>query len=153
MKRFLYYFAWSIGIGVIVYAGLQFQQSLVVRSQETFNPVPLWVYIAIFPVVIGLLMRMPKFLQERTERRIIGFDWSKFLAIGLSAFFILILAVSPFLQLGHMGMPQLLSSLHLILFSGTTAQTIAGLVFGYVLLDSFKREESRGTGSHHHRAS
>ncbi len=116
MKRFLYYFAWTIGIGVVVYAGLQFQQSLVVRSQETFNPIPLWVYIAIFPIVIGLLMRLPKFLQERTERRIIGFDWSKFLAVSIPALTVII-------------------------------------VFGYVLLDSFKREESRGSGNHYYRAS
>jgi len=153
MKRFLYYFAWSIGIGVIVYAGLQFQQSLVVRSQETFNPVPLWVYIAIFPVVIGLLMRLPKFLQERTEWRIIGFDWSKFLAVSIPALTVIILSILPFMPIENIPYPSFYDPFNLILFSGTTAQTIAGHVFGYVLLDSFKREDAKGSDSHYYRAS
>ncbi|MGM0896984.1 MAG: hypothetical protein ACQEV0_03740 [Bacillota bacterium] len=141
MKRFFYYFIWSIAIAFIVYMGLQLQELLNERTQMTFNLVPYWIYVTIFPVVIGLLLRTPKFMLERKERRIRGFDWSKFLAVGLPAFVVLMLSILPFLPFENMAYPEFYTQISLILFSSTTAQTIAGLVFGYILLDSFKSEE------------
>ena len=142
MKRFFNYFIWSLAIAVIVYMGLQLQQLLGERATTAFNPTPLWIYVVIFPVVIGLLLRTPKFLVERKESRIGGFDWSKFLAIGVPAFLVLMLSILPLLPVGNLILSdELYVQLDLILYSSTTAQTIAGLVFGYTLLDSFKGEE------------
>ena len=141
MKRFLYYFIWSIAIALIVYLGLQLQQILDDRTQMTFNPIPFWIYVTIFPVIIGLLLRTPKFMLERKERKISGFDWSKFLAIGIPAILVLVLSILPFLPI-NVEFPAFYSQISLTLFSSTTAQTIAGLVFGYILLDSFKNEEA-----------
>lgn len=143
MKRFFYYFIWSIAIAFIVYLGLQLQELLKERMQTTFNLIPYWLYVAIFPFVVGLLLRTPKFMLERKEKRIGGFDWSKFLGVGLPSLLVLVLSVIPFLPLPfeNMPYPEFYNQISLILFSSTTAQTIAGLVFGYTLLDSFKSEE------------
>ena len=142
MKRFFYYFIWSIAIAFVVYMGLQLQHLLGERAAAAFNPAPLWIYVAIFPVVIGLLLRTPKFLLERKESRIGGFDWGKFLAIGVPAFLVLVLSVLPLMPVSNpIFSDELYVQLDLILYSSTTAQTIAGLVFGYTLLDSFKGEE------------
>lgn len=141
MKQFFYYFIWSIAIAFIVYLGLQLQELVNERGQMNFNPVPYWIYVALFPIVIGLLLRTPKFMLERKERRIRGFDWSKFLAIGIPAFVVIILSILPFMPIENFPYPSFYDPFNLILFNGTTAQTIAGLVFGYTLLDSFKSEE------------
>lgn len=142
MKRFFYYFIWSIVIIFIVYAGLQLQQLLDERAAAAFNPTPLWIYVAIFPVIIGLLLRTPKFMLERKESRIGGFDWSKFLAVGMPAFIVLALSILPLLPIGNLIFSDdIYVQIDMLLFSSTTAQTIAGLVFGYTLLDSFKSEE------------
>lgn len=141
MKRFFYYFIWSIAIILVVYLGLQLQQVLDERTDMTFNPIPYWIYVTIFPVVIGLLLRTPKFMLERKQHRIQGFDWSKFLAVGIPAFIVLVLSLLPFLPFENVAYPEFYSRISLLLFSSTTAQTIAGLVFGYTLLDSFKSEE------------
>ncbi|RLJ90756.1 hypothetical protein [Planococcus citreus] len=142
MKRFFYYFIWSIAIIFIVYAGLQLQQVLDERAAAAFNPTPLWIYVVIFPVIIGLLLRTPKFMLERKESRIGGFDWSKFLAVGVPAFIVLALSILPLLPIGNLIFSdEIYIQIDMLLFSSTTAQTIAGLVFGYTLLDSFKSEE------------
>lgn len=141
MKRFFYYFTWSLAICLVVYLGLQLQQALDERTQMTFNPIPFWIFVTVFPVAIGVLLRAPKFMLERQQRRIRGFDWSKFLAVGMPALAVLFLSVLPFLSLGDGVYPEFYYQINLLLFSSTTAQTIAGIVFGYILLDSFKSEE------------
>ena len=142
MKRFFYYFIWSIVIALVVYAGLQLQQLLSEKAASEFEPRPLWIYIAIFPIIIGLLLRTPKFMLERKESRIGGFDWSKFLAVGVPAFIVLVLSILPLLPIENLIFSdEVYVQIDLLLFSSTTAQTIAGLVFGYTLLDSFKSEE------------
>ena len=143
MKRFFYYFAWSIAIALIVYLGLQLQELLKERMQTTFNLVPYWIYVTLFPIVIGILLRTPKFMLERKEKRISGFDWSKFLAVGLLSLVVIVLSIMPFLPLENLPYPEFYNQISLILFSSTTAQTIAGLVFGYTLLDSFKSEDRK----------
>lgn len=143
MKRFFYYFAWSIVIALIVYAGLELQQVLDEKAAAEFEPRPLWVYVVIFPIIIGLLLRTPKFMLERKESRIGGFDWSKFLAISIPAFIVIVLSILPLMPIENIPYPDFYEPFNLILFDGTTAQTIAGLVFGYTLLDSFKSEERR----------
>lgn len=143
MKRFFYYFAWSIAITMIVYAGLELQQLLDEKAAAEFEPRPLWIYVVIFPIIIGLLLRTPKFMLERKESRIGGFDWSKFLAISIPAFIVIVLSILPLMPIENIPYPAFYEPFNLILFDGTTAQTIAGLVFGYTLLDSFKSEERR----------
>jgi|GEM_PF-1577463 len=142
MKRFFYYFIWSIAIALVVYAGLQLQQLLSEKAASEFEPRPLWIYIAIFPIIIGLLLRTPKFMLERKESRIGGFDWSKFLAVGVPTFIVLVLSILPLLPIENLIFSdEVYIQIDMLLFSSTTAQTIAGLVFGYTLLDSFKSEE------------
>ncbi len=142
MKRFLYYFIWTLVIGFVVYLGLQLQEQLVARSQMTFTLYPLRAYIILFPVIIGLLLRTPKFILETKEQKNNSFDWIKFVAVGLPALTILVLNFLPYLPSSESWVPAFNININLILYSGTTLPTIAGLVFGYVLLGSFKNKDS-----------
>lgn len=134
MKRFLYYFIWTVVIGFIVYFGMQLQELAVERSRMSFTVFPRQVYYALFPVVIGLLIRTPKFILQWKSSRSLTFDWIIFAAVGLPTLYIVVMTFLPFSPLGEgwLRLPELIS------IGGATVPTIAGLVFGYVLLDSFK---------------
>ncbi|MDN7246903.1 hypothetical protein QWY16_09775 [Planococcus shenhongbingii] len=133
MKRFLYYFAWTIVLGFVLYFGMQLQEQLNEMAQQTFEPAALRVFIALFPVALGLLLRTPKFLLEAKENKSRKFDWPIFAAIGLPSLFLVLMSFLPFMPfiIGWIAIPEI------ILIGGTTVPTVAGLVFGYVLLDSF----------------
>lgn len=138
LKRFLYYFIWTLVIGLVLYAGMQFQQQIAERAQMTFNPFLLQAYIALFPVIMGLLIRTPKFILQMKKRNPWKFDWVLFAAIGLPALYIVLMTFVPFSPIGEawLRIPDI------IVLGRTTVPTIAGLVFGYMVLDGF-----RDTGS------
>ncbi|KAA0956374.1 hypothetical protein FQ085_12765 [Planococcus sp. ANT_H30] len=142
MKRFFYYFIWTLVIGFLIYLGLYFQEQLVTKSQTTFTLYPLRAYIILFPIIIGLLLRTPKFILEIKERQNHSFDWIKFIAVGLPVFVILVFSFMHYLPNSESWTPVFNMNINLILYSGTTLPTIAGLIFGYVLLDSFKNKDS-----------
>ena len=134
MKRFLYYFIWTLAIGFVLYMGMQFQQQVAERAQRTFNPFLLQAYIALFPVIMGLLIRTPKFILQMKKRDSWKFDWVIFAAIGLPALYIVLMAFVPFSPMGAGWLPIL----DIIYLGGSTVPTIAGLVFGYMILDGFR---------------
>ncbi|MFD1032651.1 hypothetical protein [Metaplanococcus flavidus] len=104
------------------------------NSQMTYNLFPLQAYIALFPVAIGLLMRIPKFILQLKSSRSLSFDWILFTAVGLPTLYVVVMTFLPFSPLGAgwLRIPEIIS------IGGVTVPTIAGLVFGYVLLGSFK---------------
>lgn len=141
MKRFLYYFIWTLAIGFVLYGGMQLQLKLAERAQLLFEPFPLQLFIALFPVAIGLLIRTPKLLLQIKENRAWKFDWILFAATGLPALYLVVMTFLPFSAIGEGWLP-----VHLFLYiNGSTVTTIAGLVFGYVLLDSFKSVKAAET--------
>lgn len=138
MKRFLYYFIWTLAIGFIVYIGTIIEGNISEAASVNYDVLPPLMFLAIFPVIIGLLLRLPRFLLERKERREPGFDWLKFLAVGLPSLYVVLMTFLPFTSLGEgwLLIPTFMTT------SGnsiTTIATIAGLVFGYVLLDCFNK--------------
>ena len=117
---------------------MQLQLQIAERAQLTFNPFPLQLYIALFPVIIGLLLRTPKFILQMKESKAWTFDWIIFAAIGLPALYLVLMTFLPFFPIGEGWLP-----VHMFLYiNGSTVSTIAGLVLGYVVLDSFKNKEA-----------
>lgn len=127
IKRFLYYFIWTVVIGLVIYGGLLYQIQLNETAQQTYNMLGLLRFAVIFPVIIGLLLRLPTTIIEVKEKKINSFDWSKFLAVGVPTFLVLLMLFIPFIPI-------------LSPFMSSTIPTIAGIVFGYVLLDSFSKK-------------
>jgi hypothetical protein len=83
-----------------------------------------------------MLLRLPKLIVEIKEKKQWSFDWINVAAIGIPSIYI---AMIPLLSLfTFFGMNWLFAK-ELILLGDTTLTTIAGIVFGYVLLDSLKK--------------
>ncbi len=135
MKRFVYYFAWTLAIGFIVYIGTVIEANIADTARKTYEVFPRLLFISIFPVILGFLMRLPKFLLERKEQKFTGFDWFKFLAVGVPSLYFVLMTFLPYTSLGVQIPSYMLTSQT----SMTTIAYIAGIVFGYVLLDSFHK--------------
>ncbi|MGM0865205.1 MAG: hypothetical protein ACQEWF_11075 [Bacillota bacterium] len=101
-----------------------------------FDLLPFLIFASIFPIVIGLFLRLPKLIIEIKEKKQWSFDWIKISAIGIPSLYI---AMIPILSLTtNFGM-NLLFAKELILLGDTTMTTTAGIISGYVILDSLKK--------------
>ncbi|WP_084244551.1 hypothetical protein [Planomicrobium okeanokoites] len=138
MKRFVYYFAWTLAIVFIVYIGTVIEANIVETARETYQLFPRFLFVAIFPVILGFLMRLPRFLLERKEQKFRGFDWFKFLAVGVPSLYFVMMTFLPYTSIGA-GIPSFMMTNQTSL---TTIAYTAGIVFGYVLLDSFHKPDA-----------
>ena len=143
MKRFFYFFGWTIFIGFIVYLGVKYQQFLIYQeflqntqkeSSSTFILMPVVLFTFLFSIVIGIMFRLPKFIDELKQNKQWMFDWIKFIAIGLPSLCISLTHLLKFYL--PEGITAFISQT--TFFSDSTIQLIAGIVFGYVLIDSLK---------------
>lgn len=130
MHRFLYYFIWTIVIGLISYVGMKLQLKIEYHAVREFNYTPLAIYAVIFPLVVGVLLRLPKLIVEIKEQRKWHFDGVKFLAIALPTLSIITLFI-----LHHSGAR---TTINFFFTGGSTFVIIAGIVLGYTFVDCLK---------------
>lgn len=135
MKRFFYYFGWTIGIGFILYLGAKYQLHLQHKAIVTFEITPVILFATIFSFTIGVLLRLPKLISQIKQNKQWTFDWIKFSAIGLPSLCILFIYVF-ILYLPESILPFIPQAIFL---QSPTIQMIAGVVLGYILLDSIKK--------------
>ncbi|ARK23500.1 hypothetical protein SporoP37_01505 [Sporosarcina sp. P37] len=135
MRKFFYYFGWTIVLGIIIYASAQYQMVLKQEYMKNYNPSSFVLFSAIFPILIGILLRLPKLIQEIKVSKQWTFNWAKFIGAGLPSLCILALPVFVLSPFGVNFLPLLPE----LMYAGnSTIQTIAGLVFGFIFLDSVK---------------
>ena len=137
MKRFLYIFFSTVVIGIILYAGMDYQMRLREKTAITFNMQPFIIFASIFPIFIGLLLRLPKLIIEIRDKKKWSLDWVKVITIGTPSLYI---AMIPLLVIAF-GM-NLFFAQAFMLLGDFTFSSIAGVIFGYVLLDSLKSDNS-----------
>ena len=131
----MYYLACTVGIGFLIYLGAKYNIRLVEEANKTYEVLPVLIFVTIFPIVIGVMLRLPKMIMEIKDKKEWTFNWIKVIAIGIPALYI---ASLPILSYSSFGMSFLFAK-ELMLIENTTLITTAGIVFGYVLLDSLKK--------------
>ncbi|MCM3618251.1 hypothetical protein M3936_11745 [Sutcliffiella horikoshii] len=141
MQRFLSYFFWTVVIGLIVYAGSKYNLHLMKEGQMNFNILPPVIFATIFPVLIGILLRLPKLIKEIKQGKAWSVNWIKLLAVGLPTLYVTFVPLLSLTSLFRY-LPFAMDIVHL------DFSTIAGVIFGYVLLDSF-RENSEAEETNH----
>ena len=139
MKRFMYYFVWVLFIGFICYLGSQYHVSLKSISQETFDN-KFFIYSLVFPVIIGMLLKLPVLVKDIQQQKKWIIDWVKLLAIGAPTFFIVTSPVWIYLIWTYtsLGEHSIFTDFLRITIS-TPFTTAAGIVLGYCLLDILKK--------------
>lgn len=139
MKRLLYYVGWFLVIGSIIYLGTSYKIQLQIHASETFNLRPVVLFTSLFPIIIGILLKLPQFITEIRLKKQWTFDWLRFIVVGLPPLCIL----SLYMNMEYIPETIITFIPQAILFGMDTIQPIAGIVFGYVLLDSFKSLPTR----------
>lgn len=134
MKRFLNYVTWVIIIAFSIYIALRFRVYLGKEAEISFDNKQILVFNLIFPIFVGILLRLPKFIKEKKGKKKWHIDWIKFIVIALPALYFLLL---PYLSYSSFG-EKLLFTKQILLLGDTTIMftIIAGIVFGYALTDS-----------------
>ena len=133
MGKFLSYLFWTVFIGLIYYVGSRYELHLIEQGQMNYNFWPTVIFAALFPILIGILLRLPKLIKEIKQEKAWSINWMKLLAVGLPTLYV---SLVPLLSLTSLFkyLPFAMDLIHLNL------STVAGLVLGYVLLDSLKEE-------------
>ncbi|MET0961184.1 MAG: hypothetical protein ABWX58_12770 [Psychrobacillus psychrotolerans] len=137
MKRFLFIFLSTIIVGCIFYMGMDYQMRLRERSAIVFDIKPFIIFASIFSIFMGMLLRLPKLIIEIKDKKRWSIDWVKVLVIGIPSIYI---AMIPLLAIAYG--KNLLFFNEVMLLGDFTFTYIAGVIFGYVLLDSLKSNNS-----------
>src|SRR5699024_12597454 len=101
MQRFIYYFIWTIVIGVLIYWGLKYKYHLEEQAEMYFEMFPTVIFTVVFPFIVGLLFILPLFIIEVKENREWTFDWQKVSAVALPALFIILFFLSMYAGLNY----------------------------------------------------
>lgn len=134
MKRFLYMICWMLVIGFLFYCAIQWRMSLVILMKEEFLFLPLMIFTVVFPIILGMLLRLPKLILEWKQYNKWSYDWMKFFVVALPNLFVLIIFVLSYFNL--------FTVMHVFIVGDYILPTVVGLVFGYVLLDCIKGSNS-----------
>lgn len=137
MKRFLFIFLSTVIVGGVFYMGMDYQMRLRERSAIVFNIKPFIIFTSIFSIFMGMLLRLPKLIIEIKDKKRWSIDWVKVLVIGIPSIYIAMIRL-----LAIVYGKNLLFFNEVMLLGDFTFTYIAGVIFGYVLLDSLKSNDS-----------
>ncbi|WP_082232711.1 hypothetical protein [Halobacillus massiliensis] len=133
MRRFFSYLILTLLMIVFSYYGFKLteEQNFGVAASTKAAAI----FTVIFPIVIGLLLRLPELLLEMKKKKVRTYDWIKFSAVGVPA-----LLISQMYYLSRV-LPYEMA----VANEYTSLPVIAGVVFGYVLLDSLTLSQKKKT--------
>ncbi|MGC7869998.1 hypothetical protein ACPUYX_00550 [Desulfosporosinus sp. SYSU MS00001] len=134
MKRFVGNFLYVLFVGVITYWGEMYGQHI---KSETFHLYPLYMFISIYPIVIGILLALPGLFLRIRQKGKWTIDWQLLIPIGVPTFIINInILLNKSFSLYQFEWFRLM-------ISSTRIFDISGIVCGYVLISSLKRTNSK----------
>ncbi len=141
--RFISYLVYMVAFGYFVIKADDFHR-LLKRSYATdFDSTGTFMFMSLFPIIVGILLALPQFFAECKQKGTWKIDWIALAAMGLPS---LLVAITPMLI-------NLSSEEQIIGFQGQvigfivgfhpTLVTVAGILFGFVLVTSFSRQKSQ----------
>lgn len=141
IKRLLGYFLYTIFIGYILYEGAKYGRNLHPVNPLTykFEPYPFYIFTVGFPISIGILIALPGLINNFNKRGNWYFDWAKFISIGLPTLF---LAMYPLLLISKIVLLKIPTEINFVFAFPSVPHTISGVVFGYLLLSVFGKQET-----------
>ncbi|WP_243299964.1 hypothetical protein [Bacillus litorisediminis] len=132
MNRLTKYFLWLLAFITFLYLGALIYYRLMEYARDTFRILPSLFFASLFPILVGMVLGLPKLVMDIKQKKHWNVDWIRLLVIGIPFLYI---ALYPLLF--NLGLPLNIPYIT-GLINGTRLMfpTIAGIIFGYVLLDS-----------------
>ncbi len=139
IKRFVIYFIYILVVGYLIMKGNDFFRYLREVYLIKYDPTYLWIWFAVFPILVGILLALPYLLSIINKPGKLQFDWVKFLAVGIPSFYAAITPIYILICLNHPEFVLKLSDYIFMLHERLIV--ISGVVFGFVLVSSFYKKE------------
>jgi hypothetical protein len=136
-KRFIRYFLFTILALVFLFWGANYGFVLKKQAQNIYY---YYFFSALFPIIYGIILALPKLFKEKYKNGCWSIDWIKFLAIGTPTILIdLSLVLVALTPIGHTNYFSTLNPFIEILILDRMVISLSGIIFGYILITSFKR--------------
>ena len=134
-ERFIGLFLYTIIVVFIYFWGERYEDYLRFIASTNNNRGPYMIFYAVFPIVIGLIIFLPKFIMELRKTGKWQVDWIKFIAVGIPALYFAIFPVIWLISSQTQGSNlPLLNALYPPPLSRYLPNKLSGVVFGYILL-------------------
>ncbi|MDV2582730.1 hypothetical protein [Alkalibacillus haloalkaliphilus] len=137
MRSLFKYLGWSCGLILVLYIGSLIQLELMEHKEQTFNPLPELMFIFVFPVLVGGLIRFSLTLLGKDQGKEWTVNWKKLIGVGLPLLYV---AMGPVLFY-MTNIPTIVSLLPNFYYSGLSLGTLCGVVCGFVIIDSLRKIE------------
>lgn len=116
----------------MVYMGVRLQEYFKLLAGRTAQPLPHMIYIVIFSIAIGIFIGLPSLILK-SEKEIWKIDWVRLVAMGLPTLFMSTLLFTYWITpLRFLALTSL--------FDNTTFFIANGIMFGYTLISSVKKD-------------
>lgn len=133
LVRFGKYFGFVILIGLVLQFLLEFDRLLLVQANLTFDRLSYFVYLSLYPILIGILFAIPHLFRERKNAGKWTYNWVKSVAIGLPALFGATIFLHYYTPLGDYVS---------VLLRYKEFPIVSGIALGYTALTSFHKTRS-----------
>lgn len=135
MKRFFLYLFWSFIIIVILFFCAKITTELESQFNQTYNSNSYIIFSWLFPILLGIFLRIPRLINDIVQRKRFSYDWIKFSAFGIP-----LLYVSS-VPLMYLDTPNIYPKFFIVfIFTNFTVTQIAGVILGYIMLDGLKEK-------------
>ena len=134
LKRFVAYFLYALFIAYVFSWAEKYAMHLHRLAAATFNYYTSIGFSIFYPIIIGILIGLPKLLAQLRKEGFWKWDWVKFLAIGIPAFFLGIYPLLVYLPYLSPHLPSELPVFFLMTYKTQVLIPFSGIVFGYLLV-------------------
>ncbi|KNZ69087.1 hypothetical protein Tfer_2333 [Thermincola ferriacetica] len=140
LKRGVVYFLSVLVYSAILVLGIKIHIFFELTGERTYNIKPSVEFFLVFSVIFGLLLAIPKFIFRLKKEGFWKIDWVKIISITLPTFILSLLRYLYFCTGIGLFLP------FPFLFKNDALALgfffFAGVVSGYILLNSIKKEEA-----------
>lgn len=138
MRKAITYLGYVLGLMLLVYYGVNYQEELRISASRTYDPFPLMQFSQVYPLMVGAYMALPRFISRLRRKGGLSVDWLQILIIGIPT---LLISASGILFY-YFPSYQLNSLIGRVYVKyGLLGTALMGVVCGYTLLNSIARKE------------
>ncbi|MCA0984312.1 hypothetical protein LCL89_09665 [Halobacillus yeomjeoni] len=135
MKKFLGYFVFTAAMIALFVGLMNIRDSLVTLKDLEFKGTPLLLFTLLYPIGYGALFATHA-LWFRWKRGQRGFQWARFLGIGLPSLYMILAPLMRYIP------PSMTWPLGEFLMNSLGGGVLLfGFLFGYICIDSIGRSE------------
>lgn len=141
LKRFLGYFLYMVFIGFVLYWAGVYEHYLKELVRKTYETRIMLHYRVSFPVILGVLLALPRFISTARNPGQWCIDWVKLLAVSLPFLYAVFFVLTYFSPLGSLFPGWLMRPGRELFSISPIPITVFGIIFGYTLLSAVKKKD------------